>query len=137
MEDNIKLGNETFNKMMFTLKVPVTQKNHKDYKFKNYEMSEIAPDIWAMPVYMTDEDDFTLFFIITKIETGETVMAFSEGIAEADGNFNLSQPMNTGKGLNLLNEHNVKQAEQVLHFLNQISKANEGNWRIVSESEEK
>ncbi|USS88420.1 hypothetical protein M3M39_02770 [Fructilactobacillus hinvesii] len=131
MEDGIKLGGAAFANMMFTLKTPVTPKNHKDYKFMEYEMNEIAPEIWAMPVYMTDDDDFSLFFIVTKIATGETVMAFATGAADDQGEFQLSQPMNTGLGLNKLNEHDHDRAENVLHFLNQISKANEGNWRMV------
>ncbi|ANZ57887.1 hypothetical protein BGL34_03055 [Fructilactobacillus lindneri] len=133
MEDNIQLGNSAFDKMMFTLKTPVTKENHKDYKFMEYQMDEIADGIWAMPVYMTENDDFTLFFVVTKIKTGETVMAFSEGILGTKGDFNLSQPMNTGTGLNLLTKHDKERAENVLHFLNQIAKAGEGNWRIVEE----
>ncbi|USS93040.1 hypothetical protein M8332_05440 [Fructilactobacillus ixorae] len=133
MEDGIKLGEPAFAKLMFTLKTPVTQQNHKDYKFMEYEMSEIAPDIWAMPAYMTDEDDFSLFFIVTKIATGETVVAFATGTADEAGEFQLSQPMNTGAGLNQLNEHDSQRAENVLHFLTQISKANEGDWRMVEQ----
>lgn len=136
MEDNIKLGTKAFDKMMFTLAEPVTEANHKKYQFEDYEMMEIAPQIWAMPVYMTADDDFTLFFIITKIDTGETVMAFSQGVSELDGDFNLSQPMNTGTGLNLLEKHDQTRAEAVLNYLKQLEKNNQGTWRMVAESEE-
>ncbi|WP_395317697.1 hypothetical protein [Fructilactobacillus frigidiflavus] len=136
MEDNIKLGAKAFDKMMFTLAEPVTEANHKKYQFEDYEMMEIAPKIWAMPVYMTADDDFTLFFIITKIDTGETVMAFSQGVSELDGEFNLSQPMNTGTGLNLLEKHDQTRAEAVLNYLKQLEKNSQGTWRMVAESEE-
>lgn len=136
MEDNIKLGTKAFDKMMFTLAEPVTEENHSKYHFENYEMMEISPKIWALPVYMTADDDFTLFFIITKIATGETVMAFSQGDLESDGDFNLSQPMNTGAGLNLLEKHDQTRAEAALAYLEQLEKTDEGTWRIVAENEE-
>ena len=41
--------------------------------------------------------------------------------------------MVSGKGLNILNEHDEKRAASVLHFLNQISKAAEGNWRMIED----
>ncbi|MGL4698124.1 MAG: hypothetical protein ACRCVF_00055 [Apilactobacillus waqarii] len=132
MEDNIQLGADVFNKMMFVLETPVTQDNHKYYKFMDQEMQEIADNIWAMPAYMKEDDDFSMFFIITEIESGETVVAFSEGSLQ-DGNFSLGEPMVSGKGLNILNEHDEKRAVSVLHFLNQISKAAEGNWRMIED----
>ncbi|CAI2689177.1 hypothetical protein ERK14_01900 [Lactobacillus kunkeei] len=132
MEDNIQLGADVFNKMMFVLETPVTQDNHKYYKFMDQEMQEIADNIWAMPAYMKEDDDFSMFFIITEIESGETVIAFSEGSLQ-DGNFSLGEPMVSGKGLNILNEHDEKRASSVLHFLNQISKAAEGNWRMIED----
>lgn len=132
MEDNIKLGNPVFDKMMFVLAKPVTEANHKDYKYGQAELTEIASDVWAMPAYMKQDDDFSLFFIVTTVEDGTTVMAFSTG--EQDGTeFSLSVPMTTGAGLNLLQTHDDKEAQSLLHFINQISKAAEGDWRMVEE----
>lgn len=134
MKDNLQLGDAEFGKMMLVLKQPVTQANHKEFKFLDGsevgEMQEIAPGIWAMPAYMQPDDDFTMFFLTTQIESGETVMAFATG-ETADGDFRLSQPLVTGAGLNLLNEHQPNRAKRVLKFLNDISKADEGNWRMV------
>ncbi|GAA6112699.1 MAG: hypothetical protein M3Z82_05935 [Apilactobacillus sp.] len=132
MEDNISLGEPVFDKMMFVLKSPITDDNHKYYKFNDEEMQEIAEDVWAMPAYMKEDDDFSMFFILTKIESGETVIAFSQG-EMSDGNFSLSEPMVSGNGLNVLNSHDEKSAASVLHFLNQISKANEGDWRMIED----
>ncbi len=132
MEDNIKLGDPVFNKMMFVLDKPVTQANHKDYKFENDELLEISDGIWAMPAYMKEDDDFSLFFIITEIEDGNTVIAFSIG-EKNDQDFSLSEPLITGEGLNLLVSHDKDRAASVLHFLNQISKAAEGDWRMVAD----
>lgn len=132
MEDNIKLGDPVFDNMMFVLTTPITQANHKDYKYGQFELAEIAEDVWSMPAYMTEDDDFSLFFIVTKIDTGDTVMAFSTG-DQTDGNFALSNPMNTGAGLNLLSQDHEKEAQGLLHFLNQISKAAEGDWRMVED----
>ncbi|UDM32339.1 hypothetical protein [Lentilactobacillus laojiaonis] len=132
MEDNIKLGDPVFNKMMFVLDQPVTKDNFKDYKYDQYELAEISDGIWAMPAYMVEDDEFSLFFIITQIETGEEVIAFSTG-ENHDGNFALSEPMTTGAGLNLANEHDEKHAQSILHFINQISKAAEGDWRMIED----
>ncbi|MEJ6399677.1 hypothetical protein [Nicoliella lavandulae] len=130
MEDNIKLGHPVFNKMLFVLEKPITKKNHKYYKFDNEEMQEIADGVWSMPAYMKEDDDYSLFFIFTKIESGETVVAFSEG--QLDGTkFSLGTPMISGEGLNHLKDHDEETAGRILHFLNQISKAAEGNWRMV------
>ncbi|MCY9806602.1 hypothetical protein OXT66_03430 [Lentilactobacillus senioris] len=135
MEDNIQLGNPVFDNMMFVLANPVTEANHKDYKYGNEELVQIASDVWAMPAYMKQDDDFSLFFIITTIEDGTTVLVFATG--EQDGekgtDFSLSVPMTTGAGLNLLQAHDEKQAQSLLHFINQISKAAEGDWRMVEE----
>lgn len=132
MEDNIKLGTPAFAKMMFVLNNPVTEENHKYYRFHNEEMQEIAENIWAMPAYMKADDDFSLFFIITQTMENETVVAFAEGHLKAN-DFSLGQPVSSGKGLNLLNKHDKNQATEVLHFLNQISKAAEGNWRMIED----
>ena len=129
-KDAIKLGNPVFNRMLFVLRRPVTAKNHLDYRFMNNKMKEIAPDIWAMPAYLRAKDNYSLFFIFTKIESGRTVVAFSEGHFTGH-DFRLSRPMTSGRGLNRLHRHSPKRAVSVAHFLNQISKAAEGDWRMV------
>ncbi|KRM58641.1 hypothetical protein FD44_GL000448 [Secundilactobacillus malefermentans DSM 5705 = KCTC 3548] len=133
MKDNLQLGDDEFKQMLLILANPVTQKNHKDFKFLDYEMNEIADDIWAMPAYMADDDDFSFFFIITKIDSGETVVAFAEGQFD-DQKFNLGNPVTTGQGLNTLYEQQPDRAKRVLKFLNDISKANEGEWRMIEAS---
>jgi len=132
MKDQLQLGDDEFANMMLVLKQPVTQANHKEFKFLDGEMQEIAPDIWAMPAYMTADDDFTMFFLTTKIESGETVVAFATG-DQSNGDFRLSEPLITGTGLNLLNDNQPDRAKRVLKFLNDISRADEGNWRIVGD----
>ncbi|AEB74003.1 hypothetical protein [Lentilactobacillus buchneri] len=130
MEDNIKLGNPVFDKMMFVLDKPVNEQNHRDYRFNNEELVEISDGIWAMPAYMKDDDDFSMFFIITEIDDGNTVLAFSTGEKKGE-QFSLSNPIITGEALNMLVQHDKDLAASILHFLDQISKADEGNWRMV------
>ena len=79
---------------------------------------------------MTADDDFTMFFLTTQIESGETVVAFATG-EQDEQNFRLSAPMITGEGLNVLNAQQPNRAKRVLKFLNDISRADEGNWRMV------
>ncbi|GAA2976395.1 hypothetical protein [Lentilactobacillus parakefiri] len=130
MEDNIKLGNPVFNKMMFVLDKPVNEQNHRDYRFNDEELVQISDGIWAMPAYMKDNDDFSMFFIITEIDDGNTVLAFSTGEKKGE-QFSLSNPIITGEALNMLVKHDQDKAASILHFLDQISKADEGNWRMV------
>lgn len=130
MKDQLQLGDDEFGQMMLVLKEPVTQANHKEFKFLDGEMQEIAPDIWAMPAYMTEDDDFTMFFLTTQIESGETVVAFATGNLQGT-DFRLSEPMITGTGLNQLNVDHPDRAKRVLKFLNDISRADEGSWRMV------
>ncbi|MFD1124423.1 hypothetical protein ACFQ22_03500 [Lentilactobacillus raoultii] len=132
MKDNIKLGDPVFDKMLFVLDRPVTEENHRDYRFENEELLQISDGIWAMPAYMKENDEFSLFFIITQIDDGQTVLAFSTG-EKAGEDFSLSNPIVTGKGLNLLMAHDQDRAASILHFINQISKAAEGNWRMVED----
>lgn len=132
MKDNIKLGDPVFDKMLFVLDRPVTEENHRDYRFENEELLQISDGIWAMPAYMKENDEFSLFFIITQIDDGQTVLAFSTG-EKAGEDFSLSNPIVTGKGLNLLMAHDRDRAASILHFINQISKAAEGNWRMVED----
>lgn len=71
MEDNIKLGDPVFNKMLFVLDKPVNDKNHRDYRFDNEELIQISDGIWAMPAYMKDNDDFSMFFLLLpKLKMG-------------------------------------------------------------------
>ena len=135
MEDkrqHLQLGNPIFNRMLFVLKRPVTRQNHLDYRFMNGKAREIAKDVWALPAYLKDRDPHSWFFIFTKIESGQTVVAFSEGTLSAE-HFDLSRPMTTGRGLNRLHRHHPQRAIHAAHFLNLISKANEGSWRMVAD----
>lgn len=134
MKDQLQLGDAAFANMMLVLKQPVTQANHKEFKFLDGEMQEIAPDIWAMPAYMTADDTFTMFFLTTQIESGETVVAFATG-DQSGADFRLSAPMITGAGLNLLNDQQPNRAKRVLKFLNDISRADEGDWRLVDQAD--
>ena len=128
----LQLGNPIFNRMLFVLKKPVTLKNHLDYRFMNGKAREIAKGVWALPAYLKAHDSHSWFFIFTKIKSGQTVVAFSKGTL-AGRHFDLSRPMTTGRGLNLLHRDHPQRAIRAAHFLNLISRAAEGDWRMVTD----
>ncbi|KRK48908.1 hypothetical protein [Secundilactobacillus kimchicus] len=128
----LHLGDSQLEKLMLFLKDPITEQNHLDYRFENSELRELRPGIWAMPAYLQDDDDFSLFFLFTTIETGDMVVAFAEGTRQ-EKQLALGTPMTTGAGLNLLNTHKDKRAVRVFKFLTDISRADEGAWRQITD----
>lgn len=127
---DLKLGDEQFEQMMLFLKTPINQQNHRDYKFGDSELRELQSGIWAMPAFLEDEDPYSLFFLFTTIETGDMVVAFAEGQKKA-GSLSLGKPLTTGAGLNRLYSQKQQRAQRVLKFLNDISRADEAEWRQV------
>ncbi|MTV81856.1 hypothetical protein GM612_04190 [Lactobacillus sp. CRM56-3] len=116
--------------MMLFLKTPINQQNHRDYKFDDAELRELQPGIWAMPAYLKEGDAYSLFFLFTTIDTGDMVVAFAEG-EPLEKRLALGKPMTTGAGLNSLFAQQEKRAQRVLKFLNDISRADEAEWRQI------
>lgn len=126
----LNLGDDGFNQMMLFLKTPINQKNHRDYKFGDSELRELQEGIWAMPAYLKDDDPYSLFFLFTTIDSGDMVVAFAEGKKD-EKQLSLGQPLTTGAGLNHLFAQQEKRAQRVLKFLNDISRADEAEWRQI------
>lgn len=126
----LSLGDEQFNQMMLFLKTPINQANHKDYRFGESELRELQEGIWAMPAYLEEDEPYSTFFLFTTIETGEMVVAFAEGEKQAQ-QLALGKPLTTGAGLNRLYAQKQQRAQRVLKFLNDISRANEAEWRQI------
>lgn len=131
-EPTLNLGDEQFNHMMLFLKTPITQKTHLDYRFGDSELRELKSGIWAMPAYLQDDDPFSSFFLFTMIDDDHMVVAFSQG-ERHDKQLSLSAPMTTGQGLNQLYANQEKRAQRVLKFLNDISRADEAEWRQIED----
>ncbi|WP_252898856.1 hypothetical protein [Secundilactobacillus odoratitofui] len=58
------------------------------------------------------------------------VVAFAEGEKQAQ-QLALGKPLTTGAGLNRLYAQKQQRAQRVLKFLNDISRANEAEWRQI------
>ena len=114
--------------MLMQLNHEVNSSNASEYNFMGNLTQEVGDQVWAVPAYLSE--DYALFFLYTAIETGDWVVAFSEG-TQTDGQFNLGMPLTTGQGLNRLYEKNPNRAKMVLSFVNDLEKAGEGVWRMV------
>lgn len=125
---NVTLGDPAFDAMLMQLNHEVNSSNASEYNFMGNLTQEVGDQVWAVPAYLSE--DYALFFLYTAIETGDWVVAFSEG-TQTDGQFNLGTPLTTGQGLNSLYEKNPNRAKMVLSFVNDLEKAGEGMWRMV------
>lgn len=129
-EVELTLGDPKFEQMLMVLNHGITKENASEYNFNGNDMQEVGESVWAVPAYLAD--DFSLFFLYTQIGTEDWVVAFAEGKMQTE-QFELGQPMTTGKGLNVLAEKDMDRAQMVTGFVNDISKAGEGEWRMIDE----
>ena len=124
----IKLGEKRFDTMLLQLLHEVNNDNASEFNFMGNKMQEVGENVWAVPAYLSD--DYSLFFLYTKIDSEDWVVAFSEAKI-GDGQFDLGTPMTTGQGLNQLYKHDENRAKMVMSFVNDMQKAGEGIWRMV------
>ncbi|PIO80508.1 hypothetical protein BSQ38_02050 [Pediococcus damnosus] len=126
----LPLGDKKFEQMLLVLNHGITKDNASQYNFNGNEMQEVGENVWAVPAYLAD--GFSLFFLYTQIDTKDWVVAFTEGKMGKE-QFELGIPMTTGKGLNVLSEKDMERAQMVTGFVNDISKAGEGEWRMIND----
>lgn len=132
-EVELALGDKKFEQMLMVLNHGISKKNASEYNFNGNDMQEVGENVWAVPAYLAD--DYSLFFLYTQIDTKDWVVAFAEGKMQTE-QFELGLPMTTGKGLNVLAEKDIDRAQMVTGFVNDISKAGEGEWRMIDEGNE-
>ncbi|GEL14787.1 hypothetical protein [Pediococcus cellicola] len=129
-EVELTLGDKKFEQMLMVLNHGITKENASEYNFNGNEMQEVGENVWAVPAYLADH--YSLFFLYTQIDTKDWVVAFAEGKMQKE-QFELGVPMTTGKGLNVLAEKDMDRAQMVTGFVNDISKAGEGEWRMIED----
>jgi hypothetical protein len=127
-------GTDEFEKMLFKLNKPVDADDLSVLDYNGGHLQPVQDGLYAMPAYVTD--DFNLFFIVSQLVENDWVIAFSNATIE-NGNeiTDLSEPMTTGKGLNLLGQKSPDDANKLLKYFNTLGEANRGEWRMVERPE--
>lgn len=123
-------GTPEFGKMVFKLTNAVTAESLPVLNYNGNELQEIEDGVFSQPAYV--DDDFNLFFIITQLIGEDWIVAFSKATIENDSDItDLSEPIPTGEGLNMLGEVSPEDANNLLQYFNTLSDANRGEWRLL------
>ncbi|GAW99512.1 hypothetical protein [Secundilactobacillus mixtipabuli] len=123
-------GTPQFAKMVFKLNDAVTDENLAVLNYNGNELTQIDEGVYAQPAFV--KDDFNLFFVITQLIEEDWIVAFSKATIENDSEItDLSEPIPTGEGLNMLGEVSPDDANNLLQYFNTLSDANRGEWRLL------
>ncbi|WP_341778414.1 hypothetical protein [Levilactobacillus sp. HBUAS70063] len=131
-QDNIEItpGTEQFGKMVFRLNNPVNAENISVLNYNGAELEQIQDGVYAQPAFVSD--DFNLFFVVTQLIGDDWIVAFSKATIE-NGNeiTDLSDPLPTGEGLNLLGQVSADDANNLLSYFGTLVDAKRGEWRLI------
>lgn len=128
-------GTDEFEHMLFKLNMEVTPNEITTLNYNGNELQQVQDGLFAMPAYV--QEDFNLFFIVSKLVEDDWVMAFSTATIENDNEItDLSEPMTTGKGLNVLGGVSPEDANNLLKYFNTLADAGRGEWRMVDRPED-
>ncbi|HIW72204.1 MAG TPA: hypothetical protein H9875_06205 [Candidatus Levilactobacillus faecigallinarum] len=130
--ENIEItpGSEEFGKMVFRLNNPVNAENVSVLNYNGAELEQIQDGVYAQPAFVSDE--FNLFFVVTQLIGDDWIIAFSKATIE-NGNeiTDLSDPIPTGEGLNLLGQTSADDANNLLSYFGTLVDAKRGEWRLI------
>lgn len=131
-QDNVEItpGTKEFGKMVFRLNNPVNSENISVLNYNGAELEEIQDGVYAQPAFVSD--DFNLFFVVTQLIGDDWIVAFSKATIE-NGNeiTDLSDPIPTGEGLNMLGQVSADDANNLLSYFNTLVDAKRGEWRLI------
>lgn len=123
-------GSKEFGKMVFRLNNPVNAENVSVLNYNGAELEQIQDGVYAQPAFVSD--DFNLFFVVTQLIGDDWIVAFSKATIE-NGNeiTDLSDPLPTGEGLNLLGQQSPDDANNLLSYFGTLVDAKRGEWRLI------
>ncbi|MBW1605481.1 hypothetical protein [Lactobacillus sp. Sy-1] len=131
-EDSVEItpGSKEFNNMVFRLNDPVVNGNTEFLNYAGNALEPLQDDIYVMPAFVND--DFNLFIVVSKLIANDWIIAFSKAKIE-NGNeiTDLSEPIPTGEGLNMLGERQPEEANSLLQYFNNLIENNRGEWRLI------
>ncbi|MHA8138473.1 hypothetical protein ACYATM_05480 [Lactobacillaceae bacterium Scapto_B20] len=131
-DDSVEItpGSKEFNNMVFRLNQPIVNGNTEFLNYAGNQLEALQDDIYVMPAYV--RDDFNLFIVVSKLIADDWIIAFSKATIE-NGNeiTDLSEPIPTGEGLNMLGEREPEEANSLLKYFNTLIESNRGEWRLI------
>ncbi|CAJ1227543.1 hypothetical protein [Levilactobacillus zymae] len=131
-QDDIEItpGSKEFGKMVFRLNNPVNAENVSVLNYNGAELEQIQDGVYAQPAFVSD--DFNLFFIVTQLIGDDWIVAFSKAKIENDNEItDLSDPIPTGEGLNMLGQVSADDANNLLSYFGTLVDAKRGEWRLI------
>lgn len=128
--NEITPGTPEFDQMVFKLTKDVNESTIPSLNFNGNQLQELQDGMFVMPAYIGEE--FNLFFVVSQLVEDDWIMAFANATIE-NGNevTDLSEPITTGKGLNLLGQQSPDDANQLLKYFNTLVDVKRGEWRLV------
>ncbi|MDT6980461.1 hypothetical protein [Levilactobacillus zymae] len=131
-QENVEItpGSKEFGKMVFRLNNPVNAENVSVLNYNGAELEQIQDGVYAQPAFVSD--DFNLFFIVTQLIGDDWIVAFSKAKIENDNEItDLSDPIPTGEGLNMLGQVSADDANNLLSYFGTLVDAKRGEWRLI------
>lgn len=129
-EKEVTPGTEEFGKMVFKLNGDMNDDTKGALAYNGNQLEEIQDGVYVMPIYVDEE--FNIFLVVTKLIEDDWIVAFTEATFESEDVINdLSDPIPTGEGLNLLGEHSPNDANQLLKYFETLVEAKRGEWRLI------
>ncbi|MFC7281516.1 hypothetical protein [Apilactobacillus apinorum] len=123
-------GTEQFTKMVFKLNGDLDDSTIKSLEYNDNRVEEIQDGIFVMPVYV--EEQFNIFLVVSKLIEDDWIVAFTQATIENGSEItDLSDPIPTGEGLNMLGDQNADEANQLLKYFETLVEAKRGEWRLI------
>ncbi|MCT6822478.1 MAG: hypothetical protein M3005_01225 [Apilactobacillus sp.] len=123
-------GTEQFTKMVFKLNGDLDDSTIKSLEYNGNTVEEIQDGIFVMPVYV--EEQFNIFLVVSKLIEDDWIVAFTQATIENGSEItDLSDPIPTGEGLNMLGDQNADEANQLLKYFETLVEAKRGEWRLI------
>lgn len=129
-EMEVTPGTEQFTKMVFKLNGDLDDSTIKSLEYNDNRVEEIQDGIFVMPVYV--EEQFNIFLVVSKLIEDDWIVAFTQATIENGTEItDLSDPIPTGEGLNMLGDQNADEANQLLKYFETLVEAKRGEWRLI------
>ncbi|GAA6112523.1 hypothetical protein AP1H75_01890 [Apilactobacillus apinorum] len=129
-EMEVTPGTEQFTKMVFKLNGDLDDSTIKSLEYNGNTVEEIQDGIFVMPVYV--EEQFNIFLVVSKLIEDDWIVAFTQATIENGSEItDLSDPIPTGEGLNMLGDQNADEANQLLKYFETLVEAKRGEWRLI------
>jgi hypothetical protein len=129
-EKEVTPGTEEFEKMVFKLNDDVNDDNLGALSYDGNLLQHVGGNVYVMPAYV--DNDFNLFIVVSQLIEEDWIIAFTQATLHGEHEVtDLSEPIPTGKGLNMLGEYSAEDANQLLNYFETLVDANRGEWKLI------